>query len=44
MILDVKAISELRVTKLSHFTISGNTHISDSTLEKVKTELIKTIE
>ena len=44
VISDVKAISKLRVTKLSHFTISGNTHISDSALEKIKTELIKTIE
>ena len=41
---DIKVISKLRVIKLSHFTISGNTHISDSALTKIKTELIKTIE
>lgn len=44
VISDVKAISKLRVTKLSHFTISGNTHISDAAMKKIKVELIKTID
>ena len=44
VISDIKSISKLRVTKLSHFTISGNTRISDKALNKIKTELIKTID
>ncbi|QLL73837.1 type II toxin-antitoxin system PemK/MazF family toxin [Lactobacillus crispatus] len=44
VISDVKAISKLRVTKLSHFTISGNAHISNAAMTKIKTELIKTID
>lgn len=44
IISDIKSISKLRVTKLSHFTISGNTRISDKALNKIKTELIKTID
>lgn len=44
IISDIKVVSKLRVQKLTHFTISGNTRISALALNKIKAELIKTIE
>ena len=44
VISDIKTVSKLKVVKLNHFTISGNTYISDEALTKIKYELIKTIE
>lgn len=44
VISDIKSVSKLKVTKLNHYTISGNTRISDYALNKIKFELIKTIE
>lgn len=44
VISDVKTVSKLKVAKLSHFTISGNTYISNKALTKIKEEVIKTIE
>lgn len=43
VISDIKSVSKLRVTKLNHYTISGNTRISDGALNKIRDELIKTI-
>lgn len=44
IISDVKSVSKLKVAKLSHYTISGNTYISEKALAKIKKEIIKTIE
>lgn len=44
IISDVKTVSKLKVAKLSHYTISGNTYISEKALAKIKKEIIKTIE
>lgn len=44
MVSDIKTVSKLRVVKLSHFTISGNTHISSNALIKIKNAIIKSIE
>ncbi|MBB1080195.1 type II toxin-antitoxin system PemK/MazF family toxin [Limosilactobacillus sp. STM2_1] len=44
VISDIKSVSKLRVAKLNHFTISGNTQISAENLGKIRQGLIKTIE
>lgn len=44
VISDIKTVSKLKVAKLSHYTISGNTYISEKALAKIKKEIIKTIE
>lgn len=44
VITDIRSVSKSRITKLSHYTISGNTKISDSALETIKTQLIRRIE
>lgn len=44
VITDIKAVSKLRVAKLNHYTISGNTQISDESLDKIRQGFIKTIE
>lgn len=44
VISDIKSVSKLRVAKLNHFTISGNTQISSENLDKIRQGLIKTIE
>ncbi|MCD7123702.1 type II toxin-antitoxin system PemK/MazF family toxin [Limosilactobacillus caviae] len=44
VISDIKSVSKLRVAKLNHFTISGNTRISSENLDKIRQGLIKTIE
>lgn len=44
VISDIKSVSKLRVSKLNHFTISGNTQISSENLDKIRQGLIKTIE
>ncbi|MCZ3747463.1 type II toxin-antitoxin system PemK/MazF family toxin [Limosilactobacillus vaginalis] len=44
VISDIKSVSKLRVAKLSHYTISGNTQISPENLDKIRQGLIKIIE
>ena len=44
VITDIRSVSKSRITKLNHYTISGNTKISDSALEKIKNQLIKRLE
>lgn len=44
VISDIKSVSKLRVVKLNHFTISGNTRISTENLDKIRQGFIKTIE
>lgn len=44
VISDVKSVSKLKVVKFNHYSISGNTHVSDLVLSKLKLALLKSIE
>lgn len=44
IVSQIKTVSKLKVTKLTHYTISGNTRLSDNALSKIQQELIKIIE
>ena len=44
VINDIRTISKLRVVKLNHFTISGNTRISSEKMEIIQSKISKMIE